>query len=141
MPRSRTSEGTLVRCPVCGRKVALEPPVAALQATACPRCANALSLEGAASPSIKLAAFPILDERTMRILDRLRRWLAKSQPAQLELDFRGVKFLSSAALGKLITLAKTAQGFQSRIVLRNLEPVVKEVLDVTRTRDLFHIQA
>ncbi len=141
MPPSRTSEGTLVRCPVCGRKVALEPPVGPLRTTACPRCANPLSLEGAEAPSIKLAAFPILDEKTMVIFERLGRWLDKAQPAQLELDFHGVKFLSSAALGKLIRLAKTAQGFQAPVVLRNLEPVVKEVLEVTRTRDLFHIQA
>src|SRR5688572_26756454 len=127
MTPSRTSEGTLVRCPVCARKVALEPPVGPLRTTACPRCANALSLEGAAAPSIKLAAFPILDEKTMGIFERLGRWMAKEQPTQLELDFRGVKFLSSTALGKLIRLAKTAQGFQSRVVLCNLEPVVKEV--------------
>ena len=141
MPRSRTSEGTLVRCPICARKVALEPPVGPLQTTACPRCDNMLSLEGAKSPSIKLTAFPLLDERTMVIFDRLKRWLVKSPPEVLQLDFHGAKFLSSAALGKLIRLAKAARALETRVVLRNLEPLIREVLEVTRTRELFEIQA
>jgi anti-anti-sigma factor len=140
MPPSHTSQKT-VSCPVCGRNVALEPPVGPLSATSCPRCDNALSLEGAQAPSIKLAKFPLLDERTMAIFERLERFLEESHPAQLDLDFEGVVFLSSAALGKLIRLAKTAQSFEGRVVLRHVEPMIREVLDVTHTRGLFQIEA
>ncbi|MCI0683286.1 MAG: STAS domain-containing protein [Gemmataceae bacterium] len=136
----RSAEGTLVRCLVCDRDVALEPPVGALEGMPCPFCANLLSFDGAEALAIKLAAFPILDDTNMRVFDRLRRCLTTLQPRRMELDFAGVMFLSSAALSRLIMLAQTARTLPARLVLRHLEPMIQEVLEITRIRDLFDIE-
>ena len=56
------------------------------------------------------------------------------------LDFSSVEFLSSAALGKLITLDKKMKAQEGFLKLANIRPEIYEVFAITRLDRLFDIR-
>ena len=56
------------------------------------------------------------------------------------LDFKNVDYLSSAALGKLITLNKKANTSGGKLVLCNIRPEIKEVFEITKLDKFFKIK-
>ncbi|MFM7076763.1 MAG: STAS domain-containing protein [Planctomycetaceae bacterium] len=59
---------------------------------------------------------------------------------QLLLDFEGVEFLSSAALGKLITLDRKVKTHKGRLKMCSFRPEIQEVLAVTKLNRVFDIR-
>jgi anti-sigma B factor antagonist len=60
---------------------------------------------------------------------------------RLVLNFATVDFLSSAALGKLITLDKKIKARGGTLKLCNIRPQIYEVFVITRLNRLFEIKA
>jgi anti-sigma B factor antagonist len=56
------------------------------------------------------------------------------------LNFSAVEFLSSAALGKLITLEKKVKGMPGLLKLSNIRPEIFEVFQITKLNRLFDIK-
>jgi anti-sigma B factor antagonist len=59
---------------------------------------------------------------------------------KLLLNFATVEFLSSAALGKLITLDKKMKASGGSLKLCNIRPEIFEVFQITRLNRIFDIQ-
>jgi anti-sigma B factor antagonist len=59
---------------------------------------------------------------------------------KLLLSFSGVKFLSSAALGKLITLHKKMKSHGGVLKLSNIHPEIYEAFAITKLNRLFDIR-
>jgi anti-sigma B factor antagonist len=59
---------------------------------------------------------------------------------KLLLNFSTVDFLSSAALGKLITLDKKVKAHRGTLKLSNIKPEIFEVFCITRLNRLFDIK-
>jgi anti-sigma B factor antagonist len=59
---------------------------------------------------------------------------------RLLLDFSSVEFLSSAALGKLITLDKKTKAHGGILKLSNIRPEIYEVFAITKLNRLFDIR-
>ena len=59
---------------------------------------------------------------------------------KLLLNFSDVDFLSSAALGKLITLDKKMKAHGGALKLSNIRPEIFEVFSITRLNRLFEIK-
>jgi anti-sigma B factor antagonist len=59
---------------------------------------------------------------------------------KLLLNFSSVDFLSSAALGKLITLDKKMKAHGGTLKLSNIRPEIYEVFAITRLNRLFDIK-
>ena len=59
---------------------------------------------------------------------------------KLVLNFSAVDFLSSAALGKLITLDKKVKAKKGALRLCNIRPEIYEVFAITRLDRLFQIK-
>ena len=59
---------------------------------------------------------------------------------KLLLNFSTVDFLSSAALGKLITLDKKVKAHGGKLKLTNIRPEIYEVFAITRLNRLFDIK-
>ena len=59
---------------------------------------------------------------------------------KLLLNFSSVDFLSSAALGKLITLDKKMKALGGVLKLSNIRPEIYEVFAITKLNRLFDIQ-
>ena len=57
------------------------------------------------------------------------------------LNFENVDFLSSAALGKLITLARKVKAAQGRLKMSNIRPEILEVFQITKLNKVFDIRA
>lgn len=57
------------------------------------------------------------------------------------LDFEGVEFLSSAALGKLITFDRKVKTSQGRLKMCGIAPSILEVFQVTKLNKVFDIRA
>jgi anti-anti-sigma factor len=55
---------------------------------------------------------------------------------KLVLNLHAVEFLSSAAMGHLVTLYRKALAAEARLVLCNVTPTVASVLQVTRLADI-----
>jgi anti-sigma B factor antagonist len=83
----------------------------------------------------------ILDEASIQQLGQeLFDLVAKDGRKKLLLNFSSVEFLSSAALGKLITLNKKANTHQCQLKLSNIRPEIYEVFAITKLNKLFDIK-
>ena len=82
----------------------------------------------------------ILDEQNIQVIgEQLFQLVDELGRRKVLLNFKNVEFLSSAALGKLIMLAKRAAKWGAPVVLAHLDPLIKEVFDVTHLNKLFRL--
>jgi anti-sigma B factor antagonist len=83
----------------------------------------------------------ILDEQNIQIIgEQLFGLVDQEGRRKLLLNFGNVEYLSSAALGKLITLNKKLQGAGGRLILCNIDPQIYEVFEITKLDKFFNIQ-
>jgi anti-anti-sigma factor len=83
----------------------------------------------------------ILDEANIQELGQELFGLVEDQGKRnLLLNFLNVEFLSSAALGKLITLDKKVKTHAGRLKLSNIRPEIYEVFKITKLNKLFDIK-
>jgi anti-sigma B factor antagonist len=83
----------------------------------------------------------ILDEQNIQIIgEQLFSLVDELGRRKLILNFGNVEYLSSAALGKFITLNKKVNAAQGKLVLCNIDPQIYEVFEITKLNRLFNIQ-
>ena len=83
----------------------------------------------------------ILDEQNIQIIgDQLFNLVEEQGKRKILLNFGNVEYLSSAALGKLITLNKKVQAAKGRLILCNIDPQIYEVFEITRLDKFFNIE-
>jgi anti-sigma B factor antagonist len=83
----------------------------------------------------------ILDEQNIQIIgEQLFSLVDELGRLKLILNFSNVEYLSSAALGKFITLNKKVNAANGRLVLCNIAPQIYEVFEITKLNKLFNIQ-
>ena len=83
----------------------------------------------------------ILDEAAIQELGReLFQLVEEEGRRNVLLNFSSVEFLSSAALGKLITLDKKVKANDGKLKLSNIRPEIYEVFAITRLNKLFDIK-
>ena len=83
----------------------------------------------------------ILDEQNIQVIgEQLFGLVDQDGRRKLLLNFGNVEYLSSAALGKLITLNKKLQGVGGRLILCNIDPQIYEVFEITKLDKFFNIQ-
>lgn len=56
------------------------------------------------------------------------------------LDFTGVEFLSSAALGKLITLDRKVKSHKGKMKMSSIRPEILDVFQITKLDKVFDIR-
>ncbi|MEM9354317.1 MAG: STAS domain-containing protein [Planctomycetota bacterium] len=66
--------------------------------------------------------------------------IEKDGRKKIVLNFQNVEFLSSAALGKLITFEKKGKKEGSAIILSNIAPEIFQVFSITNLDKLFKIK-
>ena len=82
----------------------------------------------------------ILDEAKIQQLGQeLFELVETDGRGKILLNFTSVEFLSSAALGKLITLDKKIKGQGGALKLSNIRPEIYEVFAITKLNKLFDI--
>jgi len=82
----------------------------------------------------------ILDESNIQDLGReLFHLVEEDGCKKVVLNFSNVEFLSSAALGKLITLDKKSKKAGGSLKFSNIRPEIYEVFAITRLNKLFAI--
>jgi len=83
----------------------------------------------------------ILDEANIQELGQeLFQLVEDENHKSLLLNFSSVEFLSSAALGKLITLEKRVKAHGGKLKLSNIRPEIYEVFAITKLNKLFYIK-
>ena len=83
----------------------------------------------------------ILDEANIQELGvEMFKLVEQEQRKNRLLNFFNVEFLSSAALGKLITLDKKVKANGGRLKLSNIRPEIYEVFAITKLNKLFDIK-
>jgi anti-sigma B factor antagonist len=83
----------------------------------------------------------ILDEANIQELGQeLFKLVEEDHRKNLLLNFSSVEFLSSAALGKLITLDKKVKSHSGKLKLSNIRPEIYEVFAITKLNKLFDIK-
>jgi anti-anti-sigma factor len=65
--------------------------------------------------------------------------LEKTEQRNVLLDFRAVKFMSSAALGMLIRINKVCKEYKINLKLCNIEPEIAQVFKITGMNKVFAI--
>ena len=83
----------------------------------------------------------ILDEQNIQIIgEQLFSLVDELGRRKILLNFGNVEYLSSAALGKLITLNKKVQGVKGKLVPCNIAPQIYEVFEITKLDKFFTIR-
>lgn len=83
----------------------------------------------------------ILDETSIQEMGQeLFNLIEKDRRTKLVLNFSSVEFLSSAALGKLITLDRKSKAQHGTLKLSNIRPEIYEVFAITKLNKLFDIK-
>jgi len=83
----------------------------------------------------------ILDEAKLEQVGHdLHELLNKTSEGRLILDFRNVKFMSSAMLGKLVQLHKKAAEYNVKLKLASIDPEIRQVFKITKLEKLFDIE-
>jgi anti-sigma B factor antagonist len=83
----------------------------------------------------------ILDELNIQELGQeLFQLVEEENKTRLLLNFQQVEFLSSAALGKLITLDKKVKAHGGKMKFSNIRPEIYEVFAITKLNKLFDIK-
>ena len=82
----------------------------------------------------------ILDETNIQIIgNQLFALVDEDGRKKIILDFTHVEYLSSAALGKLITMDKKVKTANGKLKLCSIRPDIYEVFKITRLNKLFNI--
>lgn len=90
---------------------------------------------------VKFVDRKILDEASIQELGQELFALVEDDKCEkLLLDFSGVEFLSSAALGNLIKLDKKVKLHDGKLKLCNIRPEIYEVFVITKLNKLFQIE-
>lgn len=90
---------------------------------------------------VKFADKKILDEQNIQVIgEQLFSLVDELGRRKILLNFGNVEYLSSAALGKLITLNKKVNAVGGRLILCSIDPQIYEVFEITRLNKLFNIQ-
>lgn len=80
----------------------------------------------------------ILDETNIQIIgNQLFGLVDEDGKQKVVLDFANVEYLSSAALGKLITMDKKVKAAKGKLRLCNVRPEIYEVFAITKLNKLF----
>ena len=83
----------------------------------------------------------ILDEQNIQVIgEQLFSLVDELGRRKVLLNFGNVEFLSSAALGKLITLNRKLQSAGGKLILCNIDPQIYEVFEITKLDRFFNIQ-
>lgn len=83
----------------------------------------------------------ILDEMNIQIIgNQLFGLVDEDGRKKIILDFSNVEYLSSAALGKLITMDKKVKAAKGKLRLCCIRPEIKEVFEITRLDRIFDIR-
>ena len=82
----------------------------------------------------------ILDEQNIQMIgDDLFRLVDELGRRKILLNFGNVEFLSSAALGKLITMNRKVQAVRGKLILCNISKEIREVFEITKLDKFFKI--
>lgn len=83
----------------------------------------------------------ILDETNIQIIgNQLFGLVEQDNRKRIVLDFSNVEYLSSAALGKLITLDKKVKAANGKLRLCSIRPDIYEVFAITKLNQVFDIK-
>ena len=104
--------------------------------------ANRIQINESAGVSVvRFKDQKIIDPETIQQLGQeLFDLIDKDGRKKLLLNFSDVEFLSSAALGKLITFEKKAKRGQAELILTNISPEIYQVFTITNLDKLFKIK-
>ena len=90
---------------------------------------------------VKFIDKKILDEASIQELGlELFGLIEQLNRKSILLNFTGVEFLSSAALGKLITLDRKIKAAKGRLKMCNIRPEIFEVFQITKLNKVFDIR-
>ena len=91
---------------------------------------------------VKFLDKKILDEAGIQELGlELFSLVEQDNRKSILLNFTNVEFLSSAALGKLITLDRKVKSHKGRLKMSNIRPEILEVFQITKLNKVFDIRA
>ena len=83
----------------------------------------------------------ILDEGNIQIIgNQLFSLVEEDGREKIVLDFSNVEYLSSAALGKLITMDKKVKSAKGKLRLCSVRPDIYEVFAITKLNKLFDMR-
>jgi len=90
---------------------------------------------------VKFLDKKILDEANIQELGlELFSLIEHDKRKSILLNFSDVEFLSSAALGKLITLDRKVKASKGRLKMSNIRPEIFEVFQITKLNKVFDIR-
>ncbi|QDU60051.1 Putative anti-sigma factor antagonist BtrV [Planctomycetes bacterium Pan216] len=82
----------------------------------------------------------ILDEQNIQVIGEQLFALVKEEGRKkILLNFDAVEYLSSAALGKLITMNKNVKEVKGQLKLCSIRPEIYEVFEITKLNKVFQI--
>jgi anti-sigma B factor antagonist len=158
MISSRTPEGYPNRCPVCGKSDLLNPSLFSTHDATCPHCGSLLWFDDLIAEQdlgpvggmqieevgdvtiVRFLNQKMLREQSFQVIgERLFDLVDNRGKKRFLLDFGLVEFISSAALGTLITLNKKVQLSGGELALLNIRKELMQMFAITKLDKLFKL--
>jgi len=90
---------------------------------------------------IRFKQSDILDQINIQeIGEEMSRLVEETRGIKLIVDFKGVEYLSSTVLGKLITLKRKVDAQSGKLRLCNIKKTILEVFSITKLDTIFEIK-
>jgi anti-sigma B factor antagonist len=126
------------RCPVSAES----HPQASVAEEECGMSTRRLDIEEVGDVTVaKFVDKKILDETNIQIIgNQMFGLVDEDGRKKIVLDFSNVEYLSSAALGKLITMDKKVKAAKGKLRLCSIRPEIYEVFEITRLNKIFDIR-
>jgi anti-sigma B factor antagonist len=66
--------------------------------------------------------------------------LEKTTEERVILDFQKVQYMSSAMLGKLVTIGNKCKEYKAQLKLSSIDPEIRKVFQITKLDKMFDIE-
>jgi hypothetical protein len=136
MPASSSpSEGTSHECPLCGCEVDIDPanPAGVVK---CTECGHGVLFDVSSLGDAMVVTLHMPKLLTPDPFLGIGAYLNEKKVPELILDMRSVQFISSAVLGKLISMKKGLKTLR----IRNLSPDLLEIFRLTHLDKSFLLE-
>jgi len=126
------------QCSVCGREV-FPDPFQAWDDAPCLHCGHLSWFHRQDTGDCVILNLMANLDLENADLERVGELLIEATPApHIVLNLSNVEFVSSTFLGRLLALQKRVDAAQGKLVLCGMNPVVREIFQVTKLESFFH---
>lgn len=134
---SNIPESSTDQCSVCGQEVTADPSNLRNDAQ-CSHCGHMVWFRKQEMNDLVILNLMANMDPERADFEPVGGWLVRSEkPSSVVISFANVEFVGSTFLGRLLALQKKLKGAERKLTLCALNPVIREIFQITKLEGFF----